>query len=258
MRPPARITKRSRNGFLDFLPKKRGKSTNLDPSEPTMRNQGPLSSWNDEKGYGFIEPEGGGLRAFVHIKAFLDPIRRPVAGDVLTYEPHTDPRGRAVAQQILFLYQTAPSRDQPRRQQPSGRPHARPERQGTGRPGFFPWILMLLFLAALWALHTKGYLHLRLLAWYPAISLLAFIAYWRDKRAAQRQEWRTAESTLQLFALLGGWPGALLAQRCFRHKTSKTSFQVVFWINVLLHCSLLGGLLFTPQGQQLLRPLLTL
>jgi len=181
-----------------------------------------------------------------------------VAGDVLTYELHTDPRGRAVAQQILFLHQSAPSSDHRRRPHASGRTHARPERQGAGRPGVLPWVLMLLFLSTLWALHAKGYLHPRLLAWYPAISLLAFIAYWRDKRAAQRQEWRTPESTLQLFALLGGWPGALLAQRCLRHKTSKPSFQVVFWINVVLHCGLLGGLLFTPQGQQLLRPLLTL
>ena len=226
-----------------------------------MRHQGPLTSWHDEKGYGFIEPEGGGPRAFVHIKAFLDPLRRPVAGDVLTYELHTDPRGRAVAQQILFLHQSAPSSDHRRRPHASGRTHARPERQGAGRPGVLPWVLMLLFLSTLWALHAKGYLHPRLLAWYPAISLLAFIAYWRDKRAAQRQEWRTPESTLQLFALLGGWPGALLAQRCLRHKISKPSFQVVFWINVLLHCGLLGGLLFTPQGrhlQHLLHPLLTL
>jgi uncharacterized membrane protein YsdA (DUF1294 family) len=39
--------------------------------------------------------------------------------------------------------------------------------------------------------------------------------------------------------LLGGWPGALLAQDLFRHKTSKTVFQAMFWCTVLLNC---GGL----------------
>lgn len=215
-----------------------------------MRDQGPLTSWHDEKGYGFIEPEDGGPRAFVHIKAFLDPLRRPVVGDVLTYESHTDARGRVTAQQILFLHQTAARTGRPSR--PTHRP---PADSRAGRPGSLPWILMWLFLATLGALYAKGYLPLRLLAWYPPISLLAFIAYWRDKRAAQQQAWRVSENKLQLFALLGGWPGALLAQRSLRHKTSKRSFQIVFWLCALLHCALLGGLLFTPQGQQLLRPL---
>ena len=35
--------------------------------------------------------------------------------------------------------------------------------------------------------------------------------------------------------ILGGWPGALLAQQLLRHKTKKTSYQVVFWLIVLMH-----------------------
>lgn len=225
-----------------------------------MRHQGTLENWNDDKGYGFIESDGNSRRTFVHIKAFLDPIRRPMVGDVLTYELLIDERGRAVAQQILFLNQTAPSRDNRHRKNQHTRSNSRVNRPSpsTSGPTLFPWILMLLFFATLWALYTKDYLDLRLLAWYPPISLLAFIAYWRDKRAAQRQEWRTSESTLQFFALLGGWPGALIAQRLLRHKTSKHEFQLVFWFNVVLHCALLSGLLFTRQGQDLLHSLPTL
>ena len=33
---------------------------------------------------------------------------------------------------------------------------------------------------------------------------------------------------------LGGWPGALLAQRRLRHKCSKPSYQIIFWIIVTL------------------------
>jgi uncharacterized membrane protein YsdA (DUF1294 family) len=68
-----------------------------------------------------------------------------------------------------------------------------------------------------------------------ALSVLAFFAYRRDKRSAEGGKWRVPESTLHLLALIGGWPGGFLAQQLFRHKTSKASFQIVFWTVVLLH-----------------------
>jgi len=68
-----------------------------------------------------------------------------------------------------------------------------------------------------------------------ALSVLAFLAYRSDKRSAEAGEWRVPGATLHLVALIGGWPGAFLAQRAFRHKTSKASFQFVFWIVVLIH-----------------------
>lgn len=40
---------------------------------------------------------------------------------------------------------------------------------------------------------------------------------------------------LQTWSLFGGWPGAFLAQRQFRHKTAKPTFQTVFWLIVLIH-----------------------
>lgn len=71
--------------------------------------------------------------------------------------------------------------------------------------------------------------------WAFAASVFTFIAYRSDKRRAESGAWRTSESTLHLMAFLGGWPGAFLAQQAFRHKTSKPSFQVVFWSIVLTH-----------------------
>ncbi|MEO6876529.1 MAG: DUF1294 domain-containing protein [Opitutaceae bacterium] len=68
-----------------------------------------------------------------------------------------------------------------------------------------------------------------------ALSFFAYLAYWDDKRRAEAGEWRTPESTLHLAALLGGWPGAFLGQRIFRHKTSKVSFLIVFWITVFAY-----------------------
>ncbi|MDP3638593.1 MAG: DUF1294 domain-containing protein, partial [Azonexus sp.] len=77
-------------------------------------------------------------------------------------------------------------------------------------------------------------------------------AYALDKSAAQGGRWRTQESTLHLLALIGGWPGALIAQNRLRHKSRKTSFQLVFWMTVLLNCGGLGWLLSTP-GNPVLR-----
>lgn len=68
-----------------------------------------------------------------------------------------------------------------------------------------------------------------------ALSAATFVFYRDDKRRAQLGEWRIPESTLHLLELLGGWPGAFLGQRWFRHKTAKCSFQFVFWCIVVLH-----------------------
>jgi len=71
--------------------------------------------------------------------------------------------------------------------------------------------------------------------WVTAISLLTFIVYYFDKRRAEKNGPRTPEALLHLFELLGGWPGAFLAQRWIRHKSAKVMYQVVFWLIVLVY-----------------------
>ena len=70
---------------------------------------------------------------------------------------------------------------------------------------------------------------------YALASGAAFVAYAWDKAQARRNGRRVPEGTLHLLALLGGWPGALVAARLFRHKSSKLSFRVVCAAIVLLH-----------------------
>ncbi|MEZ8096937.1 DUF1294 domain-containing protein [Photobacterium swingsii] len=74
------------------------------------------------------------------------------------------------------------------------------------------------------------------LASYIVLSLLTFAVYAKDKRAAVKGEWRTKESTLHLLSLMGGWPGALIAQRKLRHKTKKQPFKLILWVTVVLNC----------------------
>lgn len=70
---------------------------------------------------------------------------------------------------------------------------------------------------------------------YAAASVVTFIAYALDKSAAKRGGWRTRESSLHALALVGGWPGALLAQQFLRHKSTKAEFRAVFWLTVVLN-----------------------
>ena len=76
-------------------------------------------------------------------------------------------------------------------------------------------------------------------AFYACVSIVCFAAYALDKRAARTGRRRTPERTLLLLGLIGGWPGAFLAQRTLRHKSSKTSFLIWFWLTVALNAGLL-------------------
>lgn len=87
--------------------------------------------------------------------------------------------------------------------------------------------------------------------WLALMSLVTFLLYWLDKDAARYREWRISERTLQWVSVLGGWPGALLAQGMLRHKSRKIRFQVWFWIAVVIHLLLVYGLAHA-YGQQCL------
>ncbi len=100
-----------------------------------------------------------------------------------------------------------------------------------------------LFLSILLGLSALGRAPLALLVVYLLLSAVLFAMYGFDKAAAQRGGWRTPEATLHLFAVAGGWPGALVAQRVFRHKTKKQPFQAIFWCTVIANCVALVWLL---------------
>ena len=76
------------------------------------------------------------------------------------------------------------------------------------------------------------------------MSLVCFLAYGLDKRKAVKGNRRVSERTLHLMAFLGGWPGALLGQRHFRHKTQKVSFRLVFWMVVVCHVGIVGAVTY--------------
>ena len=185
-----------------------------------MRCKGTISDWNDERGFGFIQPAEGGARAFLHIKAIRDRTVRPINGKRVTYELGRDDRGRPRAENVRdSLASTAPAR------QPGMKPHL-----GLAA------ITSALVLTGVAALALTDDLTGIVAICYWSASFIVFCLYWLDKVAAERGIRRTPESTLQLLALAGGWPGAWVAQQLFRHKTRKATFQTVFRFCVGLNC----------------------
>lgn len=101
-----------------------------------------------------------------------------------------------------------------------------------GLASWSPIVLFaVLFIAASLAWHVPSWTGLA----YLLASVLTWVIYLIDKKAAQSGKRRVSESALHWLGLLGGWPGAIIAQQAHRHKTSKASFRVVFWITVALN-----------------------
>jgi len=187
-----------------------------------MRYQGRVTTWNLEKGYGFIAPNGGGPRVFVHRKDF-GAARRPRVDELVTYELTVDEKKRHNARNVRYVV--------------GARPRGLPAIGAIVAPA-----LALIFFVFLLSAAAGGKLPWAMPLWVAALSVLTFIAYRSDKAAATRGEWRMPEQTLHMLSLAGGWPGALIAQRWLRHKSTKTSFLIVFFLTVALNLAVVAWL----------------
>lgn len=87
---------------------------------------------------------------------------------------------------------------------------------------------------------------------YGVMSVISFGAYAMDKRAARTSAWRTAESTLHLWDLAGGWPGGLVAQQLLRHKRQKIGFVTVTALTACFHILAWGWLVLSEDGRAVL------
>ena len=201
-----------------------------------MRHQGRITDWKDGQGFGFITPNGGGQRVFVHIRSFADRQRRPAGNERVSYALTRDARGRPQAARVAFVGTRVAPAAQP-------------------GPGNASLMASVGFLAVVAGAAFAGRLPVAVAGLYLAASAVACLVYASDKSAARNGRWRTQESTLHLIALAGGWPGALAAQRLLRHKSSKPSFKIAFWATVALNLCALAWLL-SDSGAETLRAIL--
>lgn len=103
----------------------------------------------------------------------------------------------------------------------------------------FSIVILLLFIGVFARFLHNNVIHSYVYYIYVVMSVLTFVFYGIDKYNAKHHKQRIAERTLHIFALLGGWPGAILAQETLRHKSKKRAFRIVFWLLVMLNCSVL-------------------
>ncbi|MFT3664863.1 DUF1294 domain-containing protein [Piscinibacter sp.] len=209
-----------------------------------MNKQGTIVRWDAERGYGFVRAAAAATveaDVFFHIRDFRGGSTAPSEGLQVRYEEiHVGGKGpRAMA--LAPLDYVDPRRglppELPRRRDGSRRapppPHVRVEMRVMA-------LLVPLYLGVLaWAAWTQR-LPVPLALSVPLLSVLAFYLYWRDKFAAQRGARRTPEVVLHAAGLVGGWPGAWLAQRLLRHKSAKPSFRKAYWVTVALHWAALA------------------
>lgn len=203
-----------------------------------LRIDGTLASWNDARGFGFITPTQGGRDVFVHVSALVNGPKRPRIGEALTFEVELTPEGKRRARMVLPA--GASITDRPRRTKLSGR------RSVVG------YLAIVAFLALYLTVAVERGLPLWVSVLYVGTSIVSFLVYAADKSAAATGTWRTSESTLLAFGIIGGWPGAVIAQQILRHKTRKRNFQLAFWGTVALNIA--AFLAFTSPSFSTLVP----
>ncbi|MBU2869573.1 cold shock and DUF1294 domain-containing protein [Colwellia sp. E2M01] len=197
-----------------------------------MRLKGKLVQWNTDTAFGFIAPNGGGSQVFIHKNAFVNRKRIPQINDVITFSITKDNQGRNCAAQATF----------------SGEKLVKKQAKKVNR---FSLLLSVFFLVLLSGAYLLEHLPQKLLFLYLGASFITFFSYANDKSKAQRNAWRTPESTLHFLALIGGWPGAAFAQQFLRHKSKKTEFRNVFWLTVVVNISAFAWLM-SSHGEVIL------
>ncbi len=180
--------------------------------------QGQVIRWNDEKGFGFIQPDAGGKQVFFHIRMVRGKRSRPVQGDAVLFSSSIDEQGRLQADQVVYTR--------------ADKTTQHPLSSARG-------VTALVLLSMVLGLYVFAQLPLAVLGWLVLMNVLTYISYRQDKRKAQQGEWRTTENTLHLLSLLGGWAGALFAQQILRHKSSKAEFLFTFRLTLLMNFALL-------------------
>jgi uncharacterized membrane protein YsdA (DUF1294 family)/cold shock CspA family protein len=193
-------------------------------SESAQRLEGILTTWNDQRGFGYLTPNEGGPAVWVHVKAFEQKHGRPNEGEVFTFEIGDYRTG---SKQALDVRAVSPPKP----------PKVR--RRFLAYAADSVGLLAIPAFAGVVAL-VCSFWHMPVwVSWiYVVLSVSCYIAYSFDKAAATKRTWRISESALLGWGLVGGWPGAIIAQRLLRHKTRKNRFVLAFWGTVLVNVAL--------------------
>ena len=192
----------------------------IDDKSSILRKKGILTSWYDDKGYGFITPVGENQEIFIHISEFQE---RPLLNDKLSFTLSKDKSSRDCALNAIqfdkakLAFQTTKS----------------------NHITLLSFCIITIFYLILFYLTQNKIIEIYIIPYYLLISTLTFYIYAKDKDFSQDGNWRISEKTLHLLSIIGGWSGALIAQDKLKHKSSKKSFKLLFFITICFNITLL-------------------
>ena len=185
-----------------------------------MRFEGKLIKWYDDKGFGFIRATQDSKDVFLHISEIQKLKQRPKINALLSYEIARDDKGRFRAVNVGYslAHKSVKKVDSP----------------VSFSVAFI--VYFLLFTAFIIERTLKGFLPEVFPFIFIGANLVVFLYYYQDKTSALRNDWRTPEASLHWLSLIGGWGGAYIAQKLFRHKYKKDAFMMTYKLTVFVNC----------------------
>ena len=127
-----------------------------------VRFEGTLTQWNDERGFGHVQPTLGGEPVFVHISAWPKGAGRPQLKQAVSFEVDTGPRGKRARDVQIVQARRARA------------PSARAVRARWGTASLFA---LPAFLVVFTAVSVVWRLPMWVAALYALASGVTFIAY---------------------------------------------------------------------------------
>lgn len=138
-----------------------------------MRFEGTLAKWNDDRGFGFIQPMQGGQELFAHISAFPRDGQRPQLHESLSFEVALGQDGKKKAVAIQRPWAGAPPS--------TGRRRTPPQMVRSPSTGMFGKLLALLLVCA-----VLGAGYWKYGGYQPARANAAAAESWDDAAPAVR------------------------------------------------------------------------
>lgn len=173
--------------------------------------EGIVVKFDTKKGFGFIRTPTHSKDIFVHIRE-VDNQQALSVGQKVTFSTKQTAKGLASINVV------------------PGKKRSSPFLQY----GIAAVLVTLLTTAAL---VSQGQ-HI-ILAYILAINVCTFLFYGYDKIIAGSSILRVPEWILHGLSIAGGSPSGLIAQKVFRHKTIKGSFQLAYWGIVVVQIAIL-------------------